>query len=588
MRLIGFLSACGVALGSAGLYLKWRDGSHPHADVILGGLTGFLFLAAGVVAHARKPHARVGLLMVLVGVSLFAEDLQFSPTPWVFTIGVLLSHASVAFSAHLVLAFPSGELRTTARRIIAASAYVVAIVWPAIGLPFYHPASHGLHKPENVLLVWDNPAMVGIVNAGMRLGSGVVAVAVVWVMLRRWTRASWPMRYVLAPIFVTGVIGALATALGGILGHETRYAQAGLLAYKIAFCLLPLGFIAGVLRVRVGATRVDSLLVELGLSDDVSPERLRSIISRSLKDPTLRLGLWDEHRMSYLDGDGNGMELPADDESGAVTFIDYEDRPLAVLTHDPALREDRVRLDAVKAGASIVLERQRLAGAMLAEVRRSRVRIVEATDAERRRFGQDLHDGVQQTLVIAATHLRTAIDRLGADPRTPALAALTSCEQALGKVREELSEIAHGLHPPALTYFGVSAAVEALARDMPIAVTVAGEDVPRLEPIVEYTVYMVVKEAFANTLKHARATEARVRMRHSGDALLLEVADDGVGGASLSARRGLLGLQDRIQAIGGAMTVTSPAGRGTLLTVALPCKPLVPKEGEQAWPVSAS
>src|SRR4051794_11449973 len=108
--LVVLLAAGGAALGVAVLRLKARDGSHPSADLVFGGLTGSLFLAAGVVAHVRKPDNRVGLLMVLVGAGWFAEDLQFSWVAWVFTVGGLLSHVSTALGAHLVLAYPTGRL----------------------------------------------------------------------------------------------------------------------------------------------------------------------------------------------------------------------------------------------------------------------------------------------------------------------------------------------------------------------------------------------------------------------------------------------------------------------------------------------
>ena len=313
------LALGGAGLGAVGLYLKWRDGSHPNADLVIGGVTGMLFLAAGVAAHVRRPHAHVGLLMVLAGASLFAEDLQFSWEPWVFILGGFLSHSSIAFSVHLVLAFPTGKLGSVTQRVLAGSAYVMAIVWPAIGLLFYHPPSAGQNKPENPLLVWDNAAVVAFVNTTMQLGGGVIAVAVLAVLLRRWLRASWPMRFVLAPIFLTGLLGALATAVGGAVGYDTAYGQAALLLYKIAFCLLPLGFLAGMLRVRAGATRVDSLLVELGVHHQRSLGELRSIVSRSLRDPTLRLGLWSEEKLSYVDDSGNDFVVPAEYPSWART-----------------------------------------------------------------------------------------------------------------------------------------------------------------------------------------------------------------------------------------------------------------------------
>ncbi|WP_432843864.1 sensor histidine kinase [Dactylosporangium sp. CA-092794] len=568
--LVVLLAAVGAAVGVAGLTLKAEDGSHPIADLVFGGVTGLLFLAAGVVAQFRKPDNRTGLLMVLVGAGWFAEDLQFSWVPWVFTVGGLLSHVSTALGAHLVLAYPAGRLTSRVQRALAAAAYLVAVVWPAFGMLFCSPASRGQDKPPNLLMIWDDPRFVQFVVDSMDLAGGLVACGVVVVLLHRWIRAGWPMRAVLAPVFITGVAGALATAVGGIAGYDGPVARAVLVAYKVWCCLLPLGFLAGVLRVRIGPSRVDSLLVELGTSAGGSVPTLRALLARSLRDASLQVGLWDNASGSYVDDEGRRIAWAHDGESRAVTRVAFDGRPLAVLIHDPALREDRVRLDAVIAGTAVALERQRLAGEMLAEVQRSRERIVAATDAERQRFGQDLHDGAQQNLAVAAAYLRQAVTALDGRADGTALEALRRSDRALRDVTQELREIAHGLRPAALTDLGVVPAVESLTAAMPIPVEVTRAELPRLEPTLEYTVYLLVKEAFANMLKHGQATRATVRLEYTGAALTVCVTDNGKGGASVERGRGLLGLQDRVHAIGGSLAVDSPPGEGTVLTAVLP------------------
>ncbi|WP_432994772.1 histidine kinase [Dactylosporangium sp. CA-233914] len=577
--LVASLAAGGAALGVAGLVLKAEDGSHPVPDLVFGGVTGLLFLAAGVVAHVRRPANRAGLLMVLFGTGWFAEDLQFSWIPWVFTVGGLFSHVSTALGAHLVLAYPTGRLTSPAQRVLAALAYLVAVVWPAIGVLFYNPVSRGQVKPANLLMIRDDPRFVQFVVDSMQLGGGIVACGVVAVLLHRFFVAGRPMRLILAPVFVTGIGGATATAVGGVAGYDSPAAQVVLLAYKVWCCLLPLGFLAGVLRVRIGPTRVDTLLVELGTPAGGTVPALRALLRRSLGDATAEVGLWDGAGRCYVDDEGHPVVLPDNDASRAVTRIDFDGRPLAVLVHDPALLEDPVRLDAVTGGAAVALERQRLAGEMLAEVERSRERIVEATDAERQRFGRDLHDGAQQNLAVAAAYLRRAVTRLDNTGDETALEALRRSDQALQDVTRELREIAHGLRPAALTDLGVDPAVRALADAMPIPVTITATVVPRLEPTVEYTVYLLVKEAFANTLKHGRATRASVRLEHTGTLLRVYVTDDGQGAATPERGRGLLGLQDRVHAVGGRFSVTSAPGEGTTLAATLPARPVPDAEG---------
>ncbi|WP_433200203.1 sensor histidine kinase [Dactylosporangium sp. CS-047395] len=568
--LVPVVAAAGAAVGVTGLTLKAADGSHPTADLVFGGITGFAFLAAGLVADRRRPGNRVGLLMVLYGTGWFAEDLQFSWVPWIFAVGGLCAHVSTALGAHLVLAYPTGRLTTRVQRTLAALSYVVAVVWPAFGMLFYNPASRGQTKPPNLLMVWDNPGFCQFVADSMELGGGIVAVGVLVVLVRRWFTAGPPMRLILAPVFITGVGGALATAVGGVAGYDSPSGQAVLLAYKAWCCLLPLGFLAGVLRLRIGPTRVDELLVELATPAGASVPALRALLRRSLRDDTVEVGVWDPASQRYLDAEGSALVPPDADEPRTSTRIDFDGRPLGLLVHDPALREDPVRLDAVVAGAAVALERHRLAGAMLAEVERSRERIVAATDAERRRFGQDLHDGAQQNLAVAAAYLSQAVHRLDGTADEPALDALRRSDQALRDVTRELREIAHGLRPAALTDLGIGPAVRSLAATMPIPVTLTGFDVPRLAPTVEYTVYLLVKEAFANTLKHGNASRAEVVLRHTGTALHVRVTDDGTGGAAPDGGRGLLGLQDRVHAVGGTFTVTSPPGQGTAVAAVLP------------------
>jgi PAS domain S-box-containing protein len=200
----------------------------------------------------------------------------------------------------------------------------------------------------------------------------------------------------------------------------------------------------------------------------------------------------------------------------------------------------------------------------------SRRRIVQAGDEERRRLERNLHDGAQQRLVALALTVRMAERKLESDPETACrlLAhASTELDQALG----ELREIARGLHPAVLTDRGLGPALDALATRAPIPVDVAGEVDARLPPPVEAAAYYVVAEALTNVAKYARATEAWVGLRRDDGLLVVEVADDGVGGADASRGSGLRGLADRVEALGGRLEVSSPEGGGTTLRATLPC-----------------
>ena len=251
-----------------------------------------------------------------------------------------------------------------------------------------------------------------------------------------------------------------------------------------------------------------------------------------------------------------------------MTRLERGDELLGVLVHDPLIEvEDPGLVEAVGNAARLALENERLAAevrAQLEEVRASRVRIVEAADAERRRVERDLHDGAQQRLVALAMRLQVAKQ---STPEASALldAATTELETAIGEVRG----LARGVHPTILTESGLAAAIDALAERTTIPVVADVVD-SRFDATVEATAYFVVAEALTNVVRYSGAGGARVTVREAGDTLLVEVTDDGRGGADPAAGSGLRGLDDRVAAIGGRLTITSPAGGGTTVRAELP------------------
>jgi signal transduction histidine kinase len=204
-----------------------------------------------------------------------------------------------------------------------------------------------------------------------------------------------------------------------------------------------------------------------------------------------------------------------------------------------------------------------------AELIASRARIVAAFDRARRNIERDLHDGVQQRLVSVALMLRGAQKRVP-DALPELDSALSQAAAGLAEVLSELQEVSRGIHPAILSQGGLGPAVRALARRSLVPVELDVRAVGRLPEPVEVAAYYVVAEALANVAKHARASVACVDVDLRSDALYLRVHDDGVGGADPGRGSGLIGLNDRVAALGGTMQVDSPAGQGTSLTVTLP------------------
>jgi len=207
----------------------------------------------------------------------------------------------------------------------------------------------------------------------------------------------------------------------------------------------------------------------------------------------------------------------------------------------------------------------------LEEVRASRARIVEAADAERRRLERDLHDGAQQRLVGISLALRLASARLtpGADPEVDR--ALQQASQELAAALSELRELGHGIHPAILTEEGLGPALESLVERASLPVTLETVPPGRLPASVEAAAYFVVSEALANVAKHAQARRASVRASTLDGRLVVEVADDGVGGADPNGGSGLRGLADRVAALDGSLRIESAVGRGTTIHAEIPC-----------------
>ena len=204
-----------------------------------------------------------------------------------------------------------------------------------------------------------------------------------------------------------------------------------------------------------------------------------------------------------------------------------------------------------------------------AELNASRARVVAASDQTRRRIERDLHDGTQQRLVALALGLRAAETRV--PPEHGELrAALARSADGLTAVVADLQEISRGLHPSILSKGGLGPALKSLARRSAVAVELDADVPDRLPESVEVAAYYVVSEALTNAAKHAAASVVHVRAETDGDAVVVTVCDDGVGGAEPALGSGLVGLRDRVEAAGGTIELRSPRGHGTTLHARIP------------------
>lgn len=228
------------------------------------------------------------------------------------------------------------------------------------------------------------------------------------------------------------------------------------------------------------------------------------------------------------------------------------------------------RLDVATARWLLAPRRDEALGEQVSRLETSRAAAVDSAEAERRRIERDLHDGAQQRLVALAMGLGTARQRLEADPEGGRELVAEAHEEAKAALKE-IRDLVRGIHPVILEDRGLDAALSAVVARSPVPVTLDVQVADRPPAVVESTAYFVVTEALTNVARHAHATRASVAIARAGDRLVVEVRDDGVGGADPAAGTGLRGLHDRVTALGGTMQLVSPAGGPTTLLVELPC-----------------
>jgi signal transduction histidine kinase len=333
--------------------------------------------------------------------------------------------------------------------------------------------------------------------------------------------------------------------------------------------LAPLAFLSGLLDARLAKAGVGELLVQLRA--EPTPD-LQQLLAQALRDPTLSLIYWLPQYGSWADQDGNPTSLPRSDNGRRVTFVKQNGEQIAALIYDAGLGDEPELVEAVSAAVGIALENGRLEAelrARLQELQGSRSRVVEAQQNERRRLERNLHDGAQQRLVALALELGLLAEKANNDPATQ-----ERLKRARGEVAEsldELRDIARGLHPAVVSGHGLAIALESLAAATPLEVHLKTDGLPRLPEQLEVAAYYVVSESLTNAAKHAQADTVTVEVGVTTDTLIVEIVDDGIGGADSERGTGLRGLADRIEALNGRLRVWSSVGRGTRVRAEIPC-----------------
>jgi signal transduction histidine kinase len=578
-RALVAIALAGLVAGGAAVALVVSSEHIPNAGagIAIGLLITWSFVGTGLYAWWRRPASRFGALMTAVGFTFMLGALTASDDSVVFTIGVLLSSLYFVVFAHMLLAYPDGRLEQRWHGWLIAGGYVLALIGllPQLLWGFSERMMDSCANcPESALLIERNDTLRDVFNA-LTSAIGVAVVAIVLaILLRRWRAATAPQRRAQAPVLWSGVamMVLLATALGTDAAGISRLTDLLGTLGLVVFASVPWVFLIGLVRSRVArAGAVSELLLRLGEAPGTGT--LRSRLADALGDRSLQLVFWLDDKRRWVDAAGRAFELPpADHPARAWTAVELEGRRVGAIVYDITLNEEPELLGSVAAAAGLAMENERLQAQLRArveELRASRARIVEAGTDERRRLERNLHDGAQQRLVALSLTLRLAQANVHKDPEK-ADELMSAAQQELTLALGELRELARGIHPAILSDRGLGAALEALAGRASIPVQLAELPSDRLPKPIEAAAYFVVAEALTNVVKYAHANQATVSVTRRNGNAVVEVADDGIGGADPDRGSGLRGLADRVSALDGRMLLDSPAGAGTRLRAEIP------------------
>lgn len=519
-RLLLWGAAAAVGLTAEGSLYAW----HHAAGWIPDLLTGWVLIACGLLVWSWSSQAP-GALLVAAGLAWFIPN---------FTPHLLYLHRAPL--VQLVLTYPRGRPRRRWEGVVVVAGYGAALVTP----------------------VWASPT-----------ATIALAVALTAVAARTLGSSVGRVRRERVYAFRAAVLlggGMAATAAIHLASDSTAGNALALHLYQVTLVALALLLAAGLLQRPWERTPLTDLVVELGQRHSST---LRDALAHALGDRSLSVGYWLAESGTFVDVEGRRLRIPDDEDDRSVTFVGRGGEPTAVLVHDPAVLGDPALDEAVAAVAKLAGTNARLQAelrARVTDVAASRRRVLTAADEERDRLEHRLRDGARRRLDELA---RTVAEARATTRSQRVRERLALAECQLARVSGELTRFGRGIYPRELSDEGLGSALASLAQSSRVPVRL---QVSPLEVSLEVAacLYFVCAEALANVLKYACATGVDITLRADGRVVNLLVEDDGVGGADPTRGSGLHGLADRVETLGGTLSVDSPPGAGTRLKAALP------------------
>jgi signal transduction histidine kinase len=552
----------GAVLGSLSLIAARAGAGFSFAGESLWGaaillIPGLAMFGVGAIYLSRRSGPLLGLLLSLTGAAWFIVewDNPAIGSPLAFSAGLLLYAVCPAVVLHVVLAYPTGRLRSNPDRVVVVAGYLTMIMIGLIPTLYFDPVLQGcVTCPDNLAAVWSDPSrfnQAGVV--GMRLGLAWTILAIVLVCWH-FAAASSTRRRVEAPIVAPGLLFLACAGWRFGLSWDRPHLGSSELdqrlwtAQCVALLLLAAGVGWGLLRTRRTHQELTRLVVDLDRAGRSG--QMRPALAKMLGDPQLVIA-YPRGGGRYVDGEGQPVDIGVTGRTVMATPLHRDRREIAVLLHRRGLLDNPALVEEIVSATHLGLENERLTAeglAQLADLRASRVRIVEAADEERRRLERDLHDGAQQRLVGLALALRLA--RTAPDADTLRLA---EAETGLRAAIDELRDLARGLYPVALREDGLAAALTGLAESAPLRIVELPQG--RFAPVIETTAYLLVARA-------AALGECTARVSAQGEAMVVEID-------SASGLEGIEDAVERVSTLDGDIKFARRDG-GTRVTIRIP------------------
>jgi signal transduction histidine kinase len=503
---------------------------------------------------------------------------------WIpFSVGLLCSGLAPAAFAYLMLAHPGGRLRAPAeRRLLTFAGGGVALASALAILTSAQPVQKTPlvgcvpNCPRNAFYL---DVTIGGMAPALRVLIAVGSLALAWgtlgLLLRRYRSASGPLRHSLMPVqwaAVAYAVSLTAYFLARVAGTHSVAQSLGAVHLATVF-LIPVAIVVGLgLERMFMGDALAEFVKRLAGTPKSDPQQ---VMAAALDDPTLRIAYAQRPRGTYVDSHGVPMGLPDNEPHTNVTWIGAEAEPVAAIIYDADLADQERFVQAAGAAAVLQLKEAQVEAdlrASKADLAASRLRILETADAERRRIERDLHDGAQQDLIGLRIKLELAAEAINEDPAR-AHQIIRSVGRQMDDVLDKLRLLARGIYPSLLVQRGLVQALRSAARRSPVPIVVVERGLGRYRQELEVAVYFSCLEAIQNIVKHAGPDpQAWVRLWQRGPRMYFEVRDRGCGfdPDEVDNGAGLANMRDRIDAVGGTLSITSRPGDGTTVRGELP------------------